>query len=148
MPWSMDDSLDTASSLLGYAVSTIASPSFFQVVVVYQWHSLRGLYAPQYPIHEVSQDVSEAEALRHQGRFGVLRKAHQARDFQLVLSAEMWDPEAKFSVQILKEVVAGEKAEGGFGDFLPEPLVTCHPLRSRTIDHGEVDGYDKQLCTT
>ena len=88
-------------------------------------------------IRELSQVESEAEAVRHHRRFEVLREAHKVRDFQLVLCAGVWGPVVDYSVRMLKEAVAEEKAKNGFGDFLPEPLIIAEPCRSRTIDHGE-----------
>ena len=55
------------------------------------------------------------------------------RDFQLVLDASVWGPAGEYSVKMLKEAVAEEKAKKGFDDFLSEPLVTCHPQRSRFV---------------
>ena len=88
-------------------------------------------------IHEVSQVESEGQIKRHHRQFVALREAHTVRDFQLVLSAEVWAPVMEYSVRILEEAVAEEKARNGFGDFLPEPLIVCHPRRGRTLDHGE-----------
>ena len=148
MAWSIDSALkatlpDTASSFLGYVLSTITSPSFFQVVVVYRWQDFRAVEILPHPgrplLRQVSQVDSAEDALRHRRRFGVLREAHKTRDFQLVLNAAVWDPVVEYSVQMLEQAVTEEKAKGGFGDFLSEPLVACHPQRSRTIDHGEVE---------
>ena len=128
-------SLDTASSLLKYALSTITSPSFSEVVVRFQWcdfcavESWRNPDRP--PLHEVSQDDREAEALRHHRRFEVLREVYKVRDFRLVLNATVWDPVGEYSVRMLKEAVAEEKAKGGFDDLLSEPSVTYRPCRSR-----------------
>ena len=134
--------LDFASSLLRYALSTIASPSFSQVVVVHGWRDFRGVEISPRPgqplLREVSRVERAEEAVRNHERFEVLRAAHKVRNFQLVLCAEVWDPVVEYSVRMLKEAVAEEKAKVGFDDFLSEPLVLCHPQRSRTIDHGEV----------
>ena len=144
MAWSMDNaSQDTASRLLKYALSTITSPSFFQVVVVYLWHNFRGVASLLYPdmplIRELSQvDIADEALYYDRRRFRVLREAHKARDFRLVLSVEVWDPLMEYSVRMLKRAVAKERIKDGFGDFLPEPLVICRPRRSQTIDHEEV----------
>jgi len=126
---------DTASSLLKYALSTITSPSFLEVVVRFQWSDFRAVESwrnpDRPPLRELSPAGSEVEALRHRRRFEVLREAHKTRDFRLVLDAKVWDPAGEYSVRMLKEAVAEEKAKGGFDDFLSEPSVTYHPCRSR-----------------
>ena len=108
-------------------LSTITAPSFLRVVVVYLWHDFRGVETclrPGVPLtRELSQADIAGEASRHRRRFGVFREAHKVRDFQLVLSAEVWSPLVEYSVRMLKEAVAEEKARNGFGDFLPEPLI-------------------------
>ena len=146
MAWSIDSAVMAVSSdpsrLLNYALSTITAPSFFQVVVAYQWHNFRGVETwlrPGVPlIRELSQADIAGEASHHRRRFDVLREAHKVRDFRLVLSVEVWGPVIEYSVRMLNQVVAEERANGGFDDFLLEPLVTCHPCRSRAAGHGEV----------
>ena len=83
------------------------------------------------PLCEVSQDGRRAEALRHHRRFEVFREVCKVRDFRLVLNATVWDPVGEYSVRMLKEAVAEEKAKGGFDDFLSEPSVTYRPCRTR-----------------
>ena len=126
---------DTASSLLKYVLSTITSPSFFEVVVRFRWSDFCAVESWRYPdrppVREVSKADREAEGLRHHRRFGVLREAHKVRDFQLALNARVWDPAGEYSVRMLKEAVAEEKAKGGFDKFFSEPLVTYCPCRSR-----------------
>ena len=141
---------DAVSNILGYALSTITAPSFFQVVIVYLWHNFHGVESWRHPgmplIREVSQVDSANEALGHHMRFRALHEAHKARNFQLVLSVEVWDPVMEYSVRMLKQAVEEERAKDGFGGFLSEPLVTCHPRRRQTIDDGEVV-CDEQSCT-
>ena len=123
------------SCLLKYALSTITSPSFSEVVIRFRWRDFCGVESwrnPDLPpLREVSQGDREAEALRHHRRFEVIREVHKVRDFRLVLNAKVWDPAGEYSVRMLKEALAEEKAKGGFDNFLSEPLVTYHPLRSR-----------------
>ena len=88
-------------------------------------------------MRELFQVESEAETVFHHRRFEVLREAHKVRDFQLVLCARVWGPVVDYSVRMLKEAVAEEKARNRFGDFLPEPLIIAEPCRRRTIDHEE-----------
>ena len=126
------------ASLLIYALSTITSPSFSEVVVRYRWDDFPGVESWRHPdrppLRELSQDERAAEAFRHRRRFGLLREVHKVRDFQLVLDVSVWGTVGEYSVQRLKEVLAEEKARGGFDEFLSEPLVTYHPLGSRLCD--------------
>ena len=72
------------------------------------------------------------EALRHSKRFEVLREVRNVRDFWLVLTACVWDPVGEYSVRMLKEAIADEKAKGGFDTFYYEPSVTYSPRRARS----------------
>ena len=83
------------------------------------------------PLREASQAERAAEASRHRGRFGALREARKVRNFQVELCASVWDPVGEYSVRMLKEAVAEEKAKGGFDGCLSEPSVTYDPQRSR-----------------
>lgn len=59
--------------------------------------------------------------------FEVFRKGQLARDFQLVLCAEVWGDMMSLALRNLKKVVAVEKANKGFNDFSSEPLVIGNP---------------------
>ena len=127
-----------ASLLLKQVLSTVTSPSSFEVVILYRWSDFGGVgyywrYSDLPPLHEVLRADGAAEALVHHKRFKLFREAHEVRDFRLVLDANVWGPVGEHSVQMLKEAVAKEKAENGFDEFFPEPLVTYHPQRSRFV---------------
>ena len=128
-------SLHTASSLLKHALSTITSPSFFEVVVVYRWHDFCGVESWRHPDRSPSREVSQAErvveASWSRRRFEVLHEIHAVRDFRLVLTASVWDPVGEYSVRMLKEAVAEEKATNIFDDFHSEPSVNYYPCRGR-----------------
>jgi len=139
MAWSIDRALSDgtldASSLLNHALSTIRAPSFFEVEVLYRWDDFRGVESwqnpDQPPLHEVLPVQKAEEASRHRGQFEVLRRVRNVRDFRLVLIASVWHPVGEYSVQMLKEAIAEERAYRGFGEFFPEPLVAYYPRRSR-----------------
>jgi len=140
MAWSIDRALnggspDAASSLLKHALSTIRSPSFFEVGVLFRWDDFRGVESWQNPdrppLRQMSPTEKAEEASWHRRRFEVLRSVRNVRDFRLVLSAEVWDPVGEYSVRMLKEAIAVEKADGGFDSFFSEPSVTYSPRRSR-----------------
>jgi len=90
----------------------------------------RGVQLVQYSdrphIREISQAERMEEASRHHKRFELLREAHKVRDFQLVLCANVWGPIGKYSVRMLRQAVADEKAKKGFDGFSSDPSVTCY----------------------
>ena len=51
--------------------------------------------------------------------------------FGLVMWAGVRDPVGEYSVRMLEEAIAVEKAKGGFDTFYYEPCVTYNPWRSR-----------------
>ena len=128
-------SLDTASSILKHALSTIGSPSFYKILVLYWWNDFHGMESWERPDLPPLREVSEAEraedAVRHRKRFEVLSEVRKVRAFHLELSACVWDPVGEYSVRMLKEVVAEEKAKGGFDNFLSKPSVAYYPLKGR-----------------
>ena len=124
-------SLGVASRLLTYALSTIRSPDFHKVYVLYREWDFRATqflgFSTRRNLLELSQGEKVVEALRHRKRFELLRGVHKVRDFQLELYAGVWDPNAEHVVRMLKEAVAVEKKRGGFNVFFPEPMVTFVP---------------------
>ena len=117
-------SLDSASRLFKFALSSIQSPVFSQVSVFYRRSDLparNNLESCNY-----SQDVAQAKklegALWNHKRFELLREMRKVQHFQLVLHVhDLRDIEGHV-VRVLKEIVAAEKAQGGFNDHFPEPL--------------------------
>jgi hypothetical protein len=56
---------------------------------------------------------------------------HRARDFQLVLYADVWERVGKYAMGVLKQAVAAEKVKRRFDDTYREPLVIYSPRASR-----------------
>jgi len=140
---SIDDALrsgsvDYASSLLGHMVSTVKSPAFFEVIIVYQDHDFCDKGIHHYPF----RGMSATEVSWHCSLFEVLRKVQKARDFQLVLCADVQDCVGECLVRLLKEAVAMGKATGVFDDFSSEPVVIYSP-RSIPVNYNvELGGWD------
>ena len=125
-------SLDTASRFLKYTLSTIQSPGFSQVRLVYRlsdfhagqtrqhsrWLARPGCYTPDPPRGGTSW---------YRRRFGVFREAQRVRDFQLVLIVYVPKNCSEDVVGMLKEDVAAENARGGFDDCFPAPLAIFIP---------------------
>ena len=121
----------TTLRFLRTVLSTIASPSFVEVVIIYLSYDFGGVVFHCRP--RVCKDVTpaerEKEASWHRGLFKVFRKMYAIRDFQLVLCVDVWDCVGEHAKGLLKEAVAVEKAKNGF-DYLPlEPLVVYSPRR-------------------
>ena len=127
------NTLDDASSLLRHALSTLQSPLFSQVVVVFQECDFRGIQfrgSPKWPyLRQMSREQIAAEASWHRRRFELLREAVKTRSFKLVLCVDVWGPVAEYAMRALEEAVAAEKAEKGFDDFSSEPAVAYNPHR-------------------
>ena len=127
-------SLDTASRLYKFVLSTIQSPAFSQVTVSYQPHDFRAI-VPKCPLVEsylrqLSLDQEAEEASKHRKRFELLREILKARDFRLVLhpDADVRGVVEGYVVQMLNEAVAAERVTGAGFDFVfTEPLVTLIP---------------------
>ena len=122
------------ASLLVYALSTIMSPVFTEVTVMYRDYDFRGVGSPwsdepcvrkRLPAEKVE------EASWHCRQFETFRTIREGRDFRLVLCADVWDRVGEYSVRVLKEAVAAEKARRGFDNIFPEPLVVYSPRASR-----------------
>ena len=121
--------------LLKYALSTIRSPVFSEVTIFYRDYDFRGVQ-PNHnvldgpPICRMSPDEMVEDALWHRRRFDVFREMRKVRDFQLVLCADVWDRIGWFSVRVLEDAVAAEKARGGLDRFFSEPMVVFSPRAS------------------
>ena len=143
--WSVDDRFwgtslypIAVSSLLKRALSTVTSPAFLEVIVLYRYYDFRGIYNEldsrfmgKGPIHELSKVEQAQEAFEAHRRFEIFRSVQKVRDFQLVLCADVRHGVVEYSVGVLKETVAVEKAKGMFDDFSSEPTVIYNP---RAVD--------------
>ena len=95
-------------------LSTIKSPVFSEVVVVYRDYNIYGLPSA------VNKATGHAPYSTH---FAALREMNKVRTFQMVLCADVWDRVVVDAVQALEQAVAAERAKSGFNAFFPEPLV-------------------------
>ena len=100
--------------LMTHALSTISSPVFSEVTVIY-----------------LNSDLSDCTSLeevpRRHLRFKVFREMRSVRDFQLVLCAIDRTNVGKDSVEELKDIVEEEKVKMGGDAIFPEPLVIHSP---------------------
>lgn len=107
-------------SFLRHVLSTITSPTFFQIVVLYCDINFLsgGLYDPV-------AGTTEGASLHDQ--FELFREVHKVRGFRLVLSARVSGDAGEEPVRILEKAVAEEKAIKRFDDFTSEPVVWYDP---------------------
>jgi len=123
------------STFLRHLVSTITSPLFSEVVILYRDRDFPGAesWSPGQPPfgQELSKAERGGEASGHCWRFEVLREVHKVRPFQLVLCANVWGCVGEHPVRVLEEAVAEERAKGSFGDGFSEPRVVYNPRRTR-----------------
>ena len=116
-------------SFLRAVLSTITSPTFSKIVIIYREHdfgsvTLRPRVAPK--VYKTITPAEKAEeASRHRRLFEAFQEMYKVRrDFQLVLCAEVWDYVGKYAVRVLEQAVATENAEARL-DY--EPLVVRSP---------------------
>ena len=125
------------ANFLKYVLSTIQSPAFSRVDLGFQerdFYFLKDLWLSARPHPCELSGRAREEVWSQQAQFGLLREVRKAREFSLVLYVDIQGPFGDFVVRMLKEVVAAEKARGGFDDFFPEPLVTSDPLPLSSLD--------------
>jgi len=128
----INDGPPTTLSFLKYVLSTITSPAFSQIIVIYQnydFHGIKPRGSDWPPFRELSEAARAEETSRHRRQLKMLRKLHKIRDFQLVLSASVSGCVAEYATRVLKEAVAEEKAKNGFDNHFPEPVVLYDPHR-------------------
>ena len=137
--------------------STITSPAFFRIIVVFWDYDFCGVESPREsrittggPFRAAPQTQGAEEASRHNKRFEMFREVHKTRGFQLVLCADVWDRIGRYSMRMLREAVAAEMAKGGFDDVFSEPLVVYSPRESRydPLESIDTTGYHRSITWT
>jgi hypothetical protein len=124
----------TTTRLLIYALSTIISPAFSEVTVIYRDSIFRGVSLPSsrrpvfwsLSLAEIAQEASWFDQ-----QFEVFQAMHRVRDFQLVFYADVWERVGEYTMGVLKQAVAAEKVKRRFDDTYREPLVIYSPRASR-----------------
>jgi len=127
-------SSDTATGPFAYALSTIASPAFTEVIAFYRDYVFFGM---EYPFLVYSDfrrlspgQIAEEVGVLFDERFKVFREMRKVRDFRLVLCAYSWDGVGEHMVRALRRAVEAEKVKRGFDDTFPEPSVIHSPRGS------------------
>jgi len=118
---------------LARMLSTITSPAFSEVAVIYRDHDFRGVNKPLNSRGKALRAMSGVqraeEAWWRREQSEAVREMRKVRDFRLVLWVDVWDRAGEYAVQALKQVVAAERAEVGIDNLFPEPLLVYTPRR-------------------
>lgn len=120
---------DTASGSLRTVLSTVTSPVFLNVIVVYQDYDIDS-WAPccfgisckwdHVGFYIRSPEGRAVCTLHHQQIFKVFHEMHGVWEFQLVLCVDVLDCMVKCAIEMLKRLVKAEKMEGR---LLCKPLI-------------------------
>ena len=128
---------------LGHALSTIRSPTFSEVVVIYQdrdiptpYYQLDGLPA----LWLLSPTQQARFASERRTVFGLLRELLRAHDFKLVLCADVWGCIRIHAMQELKRTISEEGTQGGLDNMSSRLMVTSR-LREFLPSPGERVSY-------
>ena len=132
------------SDAVTYALSTITSPAFTEVTIIYREYEFLGVGAPwidRGTLRWLSPDQIAEQASWFDRRFEAFRAMREVRDFQLVLCVDAWDGVGEYTTGVLKQAVAAERMKRGFDDTFPEPSVIHIPRGSRyqsmeVLNHG------------
>ena len=127
-------SLDTATGPFAYALSTITSPVFTEIIAIFRDYDFQGVGPPwthSVLVCRLSPAEIAKEALWFDWRFRVFQAMRRIRDFQLVLCVNTWGPVGEYTVGVLKRAVAAEKVKRRFDDTYIEPLVVYSPRGDR-----------------
>jgi hypothetical protein len=122
------------AGFLTHVLSTITSPVFSKVIIVYRDYDFCQLHAAwdigTNPLRGALPVEIAVEASRHHMWFKAFREMHKVREFRLMLCADVWDCAGVYAVCTLQQAVAAEKAQRGFDGVFSEPLVISRPRGS------------------
>jgi len=152
---SIDAADDIASDFFKTVLSSVTPSAPLDVVVVYRDVDLSDM-------PHCSRCDSGPVRLRHFGRkprdraarfqrqLKVFREMHSARDFRLVLCADVFDCMVVDGIETLERIVKAESATGGFGYLLQEPLIVFErrTLRTRYIDQNAGWSRNRAISAT
>ena len=111
-----------AVSTLKHVFTTIASPAFFEVTIIYRDVDFQASYNP--PRIYASGGSRREIASRHHKMFEVFHEIREIRDFRLVLCAVSWHPLVECMVRELEWAVNIEWVGRGSEKNSSRPVVT------------------------
>ena len=112
---------------LGHAISTIRSPAFSEVIVIYQERDMYSLLCKDDgpPSRLCSTPTYEANvASRRHKVFAALLKLRRARDFKLVVCVDVWGCARRLALRELKQAILAKCTEGGVENMSSQLTVT------------------------
>jgi len=114
---------------LTHVLSTITSPVFSEVIIIYRDYDFGGLHL--LPHKSVFREMLPAEREEddsfRRSRLEALHEMYKVRAFRPVLCADVWDRVREYTVWELKQPVT---LEGGFDDFFSKLSVISIPRGS------------------
>lgn len=118
---------DTASDFFRTVLSTVTSTVALDVVIVYREFDLGGtafcwLGCESDPVcfRHNTQKERETDALHYERQFKVFREMHDARDFRLVLCADVFECMVEHAVETLRHAVSTREVNGELAYVLCE----------------------------
>lgn len=144
---------DTVSDFFRTVLSTVPPTAPLDVVIVYREIDLGGirscwLQCTSDPVcfRHRSPEGREADLLRHKRQFAVFREMHSARDFRLVLCADVYDCMVDYAVQTLEHNVNSTEVTGGLEYLLYEPLIISERRKPRTRATDQNAGWSGKMA--
>ena len=115
---SIDHTSDTASDFFVTILSSVTSPVPLDFVVIYRdgdfgFFSNPSIFDSEPDGYLYALDQMNDRALLRQKQFGVFREMHGARNFRLVLCADVLDSVVRHATKTLECLVETEEAKGG-----------------------------------
>ena len=135
-------------------LSTVPSIAPLDVVIIYRDFDLGGFRRCWFgcdsdPVcfRHRTREGRAADTLLYERQFRVFREMHNARDFYLVLCADVFDCMVEHAVQTLEHIVNTKEVNGGLDYLLCEPLIISErrTLRTRAADYNA--GWSKRWFT-
>ena len=117
--------------ILANALSTITSPVFSELVIVYEDYNFPGIRfnpCPSLAVSSLLTSYMETVTSRRHEELGVLREMCKIRDFRAVLRADVRGYLADHAIGELNRIVEEERAKSGSEGLSFQPLVTCCPM--------------------
>ena len=135
------DGLPGATCFLKHVLSTIAPSTCLKICLLHgdpYFHGVRS-WRSRWP--RLSKTKRKKEVLQYHLRFEVLREMHKVRSFQLVLCASVWGYFGEEPVRMLEEIIAEERARGGFDEFPCKPSAFYNPQQFYQGSHRSFPSF-------
>ena len=132
------------ASTLKHVFTTITSPAFSEVTIIYQELDFGASYKPWVAIYTYGTSEREMSS-QHRTMFEVFHEIQEIRDFRLVLHVEAWRPLVECIVQELERAVNTGWVERGSEKNSSRPVVTSS-LQVFLPDTGILNSVQMGWC--